>query len=494
MLGTPVPAGQRTRRRAQVVRPQAVLLPTLSLHGSFLAIFAAAVVLFSGLSPSRAGLSNAAAQSLGHRLSFAVAGVLPRFLSPDSSGPSLAVSIVADGHARPLRLTADAQGAAPTVGDALRAAGVPFSPRDRLSLNGAPVSAETPLPWDERRPGPAASLLARVPFLGRAGPAAAPAAIEVERALPLIVHDGPLTFSLFTVDRDPAGIRDQLNLFPEDRLYALEESSLSAGMHLYVQRSRPVSLTYQGTTHHFRTREKTVGAVLEERGITLGPLDRVEPGPQTPVASGLGIRVVRVQHQVWTEEQVVPFQTREVLDPELELDQRQIVQTGNEGLIKRTYRAIIEDGQQVAVQLERTETEREAKDTVIAIGTKVVVRELSTPEGTVQYWRKFRVLATSYDAASAGKPPGSPGYGITALGLRVDRGVVAVDPSVIPLGSRLYVPGYGVAIAGDTGGAIKGRIIDLGFPEGEWRQWGTRWTDVYLLTPVPPRYPIVLPP
>ncbi len=143
MLGTPFPAGQRTRRRAQVVRPQAVLLPTLSLHGSFLAIFAAAVVLFSGLSPSRAGLSNAAAQSLGHRLSFAVAGVLPRFLSPDSSGPSLAVSIVADGHARPLRLTVDAQGAAPTVGDALRAAGVPFSPRDRLSLNGTPVSAET---------------------------------------------------------------------------------------------------------------------------------------------------------------------------------------------------------------------------------------------------------------------------------------------------------------------------------------------------------------
>jgi 3D (Asp-Asp-Asp) domain-containing protein len=73
------------------------------------------------------------------------------------------------------------------------------------------------------------------------------------------------------------------------------------------------------------------------------------------------------------------------------------------------------------------------------------------------------------------------------------RGVVAVDPSVIPLYTRLYVPGYGTAIAGDTGGAVKGRIVDLGFPEDVTNGWGARYVDVYLLGPVPAGYPLRLP-
>jgi 3D (Asp-Asp-Asp) domain-containing protein len=499
MRGVPS-SGRRAWPQPVSVRIQAIPLPALSLHGSFLVIFAAALFLLSGLSPSRTALSTSEGHATAQRIAFALRSAVGRVLAGGTaSGPPLILRVHADGQEQRLTVPMGSPDEVVTVGDALRAGGIPFSPRDRLSLNGTPVNAETPLPHpvpqSAERPGFAALVLARVPFMGGARPpAAAPAAIQVERALPVVVHDGPLALPFFVVDRDLAQLQAQLRLVPEDKVYASDTSSLSAGMHLYLQRSRPVSLTYAGATHRFRTLEKTVAAVLEERGIVLGPLDRVEPGIQTPIATDMAIRVVRVEHQVWTEEQVIPFQTREVLDPDLELDQRQIIQTGSEGLIKRTYRAIIEDGRQVAVQLERTETEREVRDTVIAIGTKVVLRELATPEGTVQYWRKFRVLATSYDAASAGKPPGSPGYGITALGLRVDRGVVAVDPNVIPLGSRLYVPGYGIAIAGDTGGAIKGRIIDLGFPEGEWRQWGTRWTDVYLLAPVPPRYPVVLPP
>lgn len=69
--------------------------------------------------------------------------------------------------------------------------------------------------------------------------------------------------------------------------------------------------------------------------------------------------------------------------------------------------------------------------------------------------------------------------GRTASGLPVRRGVVAVDPKVIPLGTRLYVPGYGRAIAADVGTAIKGRIIDLWMPSTEAaRQWGRRTVTI----------------
>jgi 3D (Asp-Asp-Asp) domain-containing protein len=64
------------------------------------------------------------------------------------------------------------------------------------------------------------------------------------------------------------------------------------------------------------------------------------------------------------------------------------------------------------------------------------------------------------------------------------KGIVAVDTSVIPLRSRVYVPGYGVAIAGDTGGGVRGKWIDLGFEDHDYESWH-RWVDVYVLDPPP---------
>jgi 3D (Asp-Asp-Asp) domain-containing protein len=65
--------------------------------------------------------------------------------------------------------------------------------------------------------------------------------------------------------------------------------------------------------------------------------------------------------------------------------------------------------------------------------------------------------------------------GKTALGVPVKKGVVAVDPALIPLGTRMHVPGYGRALAADVGTAIKGRIIDLWFPSTKAaRKWGRR--------------------
>lgn len=69
--------------------------------------------------------------------------------------------------------------------------------------------------------------------------------------------------------------------------------------------------------------------------------------------------------------------------------------------------------------------------------------------------------------------------GRTALGVPVRRGVVAVDPKLIPLGTRLHVPGYGPALAADVGTAIKGRIIDLWFPSTALaRKWGRRTVTI----------------
>jgi 3D (Asp-Asp-Asp) domain-containing protein len=88
----------------------------------------------------------------------------------------------------------------------------------------------------------------------------------------------------------------------------------------------------------------------------------------------------------------------------------------------------------------------------------------------------LRMVATAYTASCYGCS------GITALGYHAGHGIVAVDPRVIPLGTHLFIPGYGSAIAGDTGGAIKGSRIDLGFNSfSDAIQFGRREITVYVL-------------
>jgi 3D (Asp-Asp-Asp) domain-containing protein len=87
----------------------------------------------------------------------------------------------------------------------------------------------------------------------------------------------------------------------------------------------------------------------------------------------------------------------------------------------------------------------------------------------------MRVYATHYDQHC----PGCNEW--TAIGMRAGKGVIAVDPTVIKMRSKVYIPGYGMAIAGDTGGAIKGNIIDLGFDDARTAGWSARFVDIYLL-------------
>lgn len=98
------------------------------------------------------------------------------------------------------------------------------------------------------------------------------------------------------------------------------------------------------------------------------------------------------------------------------------------------------------------------------------------PEAAPAAGRQITVQATAYDGVSLG--------GVTATGNIIQSTsskVIAVDPSVIPLGSTVYVPGYGTAMAWDTGGAIRGNIIDLNMSTAEAIQWGRQTVTVTVM-------------
>ena len=168
----------------------------------------------------------------------------------------------------------------------------------------------------------------------------------------------------------------------------------------------------------------------------------------------------------------VPFAVEYRDDAEMEWGQEQLVREGKDGERTRSYQITSWGGKEIARKLVTDELVPPEAEVVLR-GTKIIWREV--PGEGYQYWAKLRVWATSYDGNCVGC------RGLTYSGTLVRRGVCAVDPRVIPLGTNFYVSGYGLCRAEDVGGGIKGNKVDLGFEDVRYGFWSARYTDVYLL-------------
>jgi resuscitation-promoting factor RpfB len=233
-----------------------------------------------------------------------------------------------------------------------------------------------------------------------------------------------------------------------------------------------------------RSRGKTVGDALAELGIMVDGSDRVTPTMDTPLTDNTAIRLVRVVNTVNVERVSIPYQAIMVPDDELEIDQQRLDQGGENGEFRRRYNLISEDGVETERRLTDAWVAAEPITQVTSYGRKIVPRTIDTPSGAVTYWRKVRMFATAYSKSTAGVSRELSYFGITRSGLPMARGIVAIDPTVIPWRSRVYVPGYGIGLAADTGGAIRARRIDLGYDDNNLQSW-YGWVDVYLLDSPP---------
>ena len=231
-----------------------------------------------------------------------------------------------------------------------------------------------------------------------------------------------------------------------------------------------IAIAADGRQLDVRTEAVCVAEVLAENGLALGQLDRVSPSLNSPVSEGLTITVTRVSHEVRTERR--PIAPGEVTRYDRRVGRPVTLHPGRPGLVEETVRVHKKDG---------VETSRRVLD------SKVVRKPV--PARVIRgRWSRLPargasmliMVATAYDPGP--RSCGRYASGWTAIGMRAGKGVLAVDPSVIPLGTRLYIEGYGPAVAGDVGRAIKGRRIDLGYATyREAIAWGRRTVRVYVL-------------
>jgi resuscitation-promoting factor RpfB len=395
--------------------------------------------------------------------------------------------IAADGTVHEVYSHAD------RVGTLLADAWLSVAPEDEIWLDGrVRASLDTLLPVTTPVDGPPRYVR------GRAwdGHEPQPVRLTVRRAMAIKVDDGSVPYTINTTASTvgEALLREQVTLYLGDRVQPSLGSRIHDGMRVVIQRSRAILITTDGRTLQTRTRGRTIADALTELGIPVTGSDRVMPSLAEPVRENLGVQIVRVQQVLSVERKQIPFSSISVPDDNLDIDSQQMTVQGRPGEFRRRSLSIIEDGKVTSQQLLDAWVAAEPITQVLAYGRKITPRSLDTPEGTVTYWRKIRMYATSYSAATAGVSRASSYYGMTRLGLPMRRGLVAVDPTVIPLGTRIYVSGYGIGLAADTGGGVRARLIDLGYDDDNLQIW-SRWVEVYILDtpPSPARIRWVLP-
>lgn len=268
-----------------------------------------------------------------------------------------------------------------------------------------------------------------------------------------------------------------------------------------IKRAKAVIVNVDGSATRVYTTADTVGEVIDELAITEDNSKYVITDRNTEVTENLIISVVTASFEEAYERSEIPFDTVKRENNRLLNGTTKVVTKGENGIKKYTYRVIKNGDTELSRQLVSESIEKEPVTQIVEYGTYVPAKVeapaekkstggVTSRDGGMRYSRVIDVSATAYDISfeSTGKRPGDRGYGITATGMQAKRGVIAVDPSVIPLGSRVYIesldgyPDYGYAVAGDTGGAIKGNKIDLCMDtRNECLQFGRRRVRVYIL-------------
>ena len=269
-------------------------------------------------------------------------------------------------------------------------------------------------------------------------------------------------------------------------------SDLSTNMTITVKHAFDVPFVIGTESFTVKTVSKTVDAFLKSEGVALGEYDLVNPSLDTVISKGMSVNISRVSKVDYVETEIIPFGKQNVPNPDMERGESKVKQNGINGEKEVAYIVTVTNGEETEKVFVGERVVTEPTDEIVEYGTKSI-----TPVSRGTASTAARKSSGVADAAStfAGssfidcKAYSYDIHGRTATGMATQRGLIAVDPRVIPLGTKVYVqsldgkPDYGYAIAADTGGSIKGNIIDMWYPTyAECAANGVRRMRVYILS------------
>lgn len=288
----------------------------------------------------------------------------------------------------------------------------------------------------------------------------------------------------------PLGVNDIIN--------PPAETVITDAMNVSYSSARDIVITTDDKTINIRSAAETVGEALAEAGIPLIGLDTSRPLENEALPEDGQIRVTRVYEAISVTMESIPFEEEVVDSVDVAFGDEKILEPGVNGITMVRTRIRYEDGNEVSRETEDRTILREPQKQIVASGTKIVLAPAGG-EIPYEYWYATEMYASWYSPCNSGT--GSCSYG-TASGAPAGFGIVAVDYSIYSsvAGMQVYIPGYGRATIGDTGG---GPIIEttFGVPRTKWIDLGyndnavgglSGWVTVYFLAPAPSVIPYFL--
>ena len=279
----------------------------------------------------------------------------------------------------------------------------------------------------------------------------------------------------------------------DDELTPPAPSAALDGMTVKVRRRCSITVNADGKTVAALVHQGTVSAALKEAGVSLAPSDRLSADAEDRITDGMSISVIRVLQRETTETQPVAFKTVKVSDPTLSSGKTKVKTDGKNGVKTIVKSETLTDGKVAESKVVSESVTQTPVDRVVLVGTKSAETKRSAAASatsaagtfvdrdgnTVKYRKYFTGRCTAYT-----------GGGTTSTGKPAAVGLVAVNPSLIPYGTRLYIASpdgktvYGYAVAADTGGGAKsGRILaDLYYNTlNQCVNFGVRNMRIYIL-------------
>lgn len=268
----------------------------------------------------------------------------------------------------------------------------------------------------------------------------------------------------------------------DDAISAVPTAPVDDGAVIEYRPAVSVTIVVDDVPRQVHTPAQSVRELLATQDIAYNVHDRISPAPSDALARDAIIHVTHVTSWIARVREAIAPRIKKVYDFTLPAGKQRVIDPGSSGT------------KEVTVAYSQPDRTRAPQRHFIAARVLRHPREKVIAEGIGEY-ASFEHLAkrsidSTYRLATSALTMIATAYtancfgcsGITAIGRAAGHGIVAVDPRVIPLGTHLYIPGYGQAVAGDTGGAIRGNRIDLGFnSHGDAMSFGRRPITVYVI-------------
>jgi len=270
--------------------------------------------------------------------------------------------------------------------------------------------------------------------------------------------------TVFTVDGHEFGFSEA------DMLETDADRPIENGMTVVMRHADKAPAKIGGKNQDIWLLPGTVEENLDHNGVAYDDDDEIEPPLSDMVTADTVICVDEVHYVTEEKKEAVEAVDRVILDPSLASGVQEETE-GNDGEGIFTYITKYVNGRDKGTEREVKEWITEPHDSLLRLGTSAT----GTSGEYIVLW-SFTANTTAYTARAGARG---------ALGQAVHVGTCAVDPGYVSLGSELWIDGYGYAYANDTGGAVKGNVVDLYMSTmGECRSWGRRNRTAYVISPV----------